>query len=170
MAVNYWEAFTFSFLATAAFGVLFQAPKKTLAISGVIGAVGWVIFVYMRKDLGYSSFYANLSATVILSLLSELAARVFKQPVTIFVIPGIIPIVPGLGMYMGMTQIIENRYEVGMNTLLTAGMDAGAIALGMMFMTSIFRVLKMSKDHKRLLAILRAKNEKKLKDADKSVK
>ncbi len=107
----------------------------------------------------YSSFYANFFATVALSLLSELAARVFKQPVTIFVIPGIIPIVPGLGMYKGMTKIIENNYEGGVNTLLTAGMDAGAIALGMMFMTSIFRVLKISRDHKRLLALVSAKNK-----------
>lgn len=162
MEVNYVEAFIFSFLAAASFGVLFQAPKKTLAISGLIGAVGWVIFIYMRKDLAYDSFYANLFATVALSLLSELAARVFKQPVTIFVIPGIIPIVPGLGMYMGMTKIIENNYDAGVSTLLTACMDAGAIALGMMFMASIFRVIKISKDHKRLLEILKAKNEKNL--------
>lgn len=154
MAINYLEAFGFSFLATVAFAVLFQAPRKSLAVSGVIGAVGWVVFVYVRKDLEYSSFYANLFATISLSLLSELAARVFKQPVTVFVIPGIIPIVPGLGMYNGMAQIIENHYDQGMNILLTAGLDASAIALGMMFMTSIFRVLKLSKDHKRLLQLL----------------
>lgn len=149
MAINYWSAFIFSFFAAVAFGVLFQAPRKSLVIGGVIGAVGWVVFVYVRKDLEYSSFYANLFATIILSLLSELAARIFKQPVTIFVIPGIIPIVPGLGMYNGMAQIIENHYDKGVNILLTAGMDASAIALGMMFMTSLFRVLKLSKDNKR---------------------
>ncbi len=154
MAINYFEAFVFAFLATVAFAVLFQAPRKSLAVSGVIGAVGWVVFVYVRKDLEYSSFYANLFATISLSLLSELAARVFKQPVTVFVIPGIIPIVPGLGMYNGMAQIIENHYDQGVNILLTAGLDASAIALGMMFMTSIFRVLKLSKDHKRLVQLL----------------
>lgn len=154
MAINYFEAFGFAFLATVAFAVLFQAPRKSLAVSGVIGAVGWVVFVYVRKDLEYSSFYANLFATISLSLLSELAARVFKQPVTVFVIPGIIPIVPGLGMYNGMAQIIENHYDQGVNSLLTAGLDASAIALGMMFMTSIFRVLKLSKDHKRLVQLL----------------
>lgn len=158
MAVNYLSAFGFAFLAAAAFAVLFQAPRRTLAVSGFIGAVGWIIFVYMRRGLEYDSFYANLFATVALSLLSELAARIFKQPVTIFVIPGIIPIVPGLGMYQGMTQIIENHYDVGVSVLLTAGMDASAIALGMMFMASLFRVLKMSKEHKRLLQLLRARD------------
>ena len=41
-----------------------------------------------------------------------------------------------------------------MNILITTGMDASAIALGMMLMTSVFRVIKISKDHKRLLQLL----------------
>lgn len=154
MPVNYAEAFIFAFLSTAAFAVLFQAPRRTLAISGFIGAVGWVVFSYMRKDLEYDSFFANLCATVVLSLLSELAARIFKHPATTFVIPGIFPIVPGLGMYNGMAKLIENNYEVGVNTLLRAGMDAAAIALGMMFMASFFRVLKLSKEQRRLSRLL----------------
>lgn len=159
VGINYFTAFGFAFIATAAFGILFQAPRKSLPVSGFIGAVGWVVYCYIRKDLAYDSFYAMLFATVALSLLSELAARIFKQPVTIFVIPGIIPIVPGLGMYRGMAAIIENNYETGMNILITTGMDASAIALGMMLMTSVFRVIKISKDHKRLLQLLHKENK-----------
>ena len=155
MEINFFSAFVNSFLAAAAFGVLFQAPKRTLVISGLIGAVGWVTFVYLGKVTGYSSFYANLFATVVIALGSELGARVFKQPVTVYVIPGIIPLVPGLGMYRGMNMIIQNSYEMGMNTLIIAAMDASAIALGMMFMASFFRVLKISKERKILLAAVR---------------
>lgn len=151
MALDYPVAFVFAFIATATFAVLFQAPFRSLPVSGVIGGVGWIIYTYMRQDWEYNSFYANLAATVVLSLLSELAARIFKGPTTIFVIPGIIPLVPGLGLYQGISQIIENRYEQGVNFLVTAGMDASAIALGMMFMTSLFRVLKISKENKSLL-------------------
>ena len=155
MEINFFSAFVNSFFAAAAFGVLFQAPKRTLVISGLIGAVGWVTFVYLGKVAGYSSFYANLFATVVIALGSELGARVFKQPVTVYVIPGIIPLVPGLGMYRGMNMIIQNSYEMGMNTLIIAAMDASAIALGMMFMASFFRVLKISKERKILLAAVR---------------
>lgn len=160
MAINYWSAFGFAFLAAAEFAILFQGPKKSLPISGIIGAVGWVVYIYIRKDLEYDSFYAMFFATVALSLLSELAARLFKQPVTVFVIPGIIPIVPGLGMYRGMAAIIENNYDTGVNILITTGMDASAIALGMMLMTSVFRVFKLSKDHQRLLSLLHEEKKK----------
>ena len=114
----------------------------------------WVVFLYVRREMGSSSFYANICATLILSLLSELAARIFKQPATVFVIPGIFPIVPGLGMYNGMAQLIENNYEQGINILLTAGLDAAAIALGIMFTGSFFRVLKISAERKRFLQLL----------------
>lgn len=144
MVMGLYESFVYSFLATIAFAVLFQAPRRTLIISGVIGAVGWVAFVYLRQHLEYNSFHANFFATISLALISELSARIFKQPATVFLIPGIIPLVPGLGMYQGMKQIIEKSFESGMNTLLTAGIDSAAIALGIMLSASIFRVLKMS--------------------------
>lgn len=148
MVMGLYESFLYSFLATIAFAALFQAPKRTLITSGVIGAIGWVVFVYLRQHLEYNSFHANFIATVVLSLVSELSARMFKQPATVYLIPGIIPLVPGLGMYRGMKEIIEKSYGNGVNTLLTAGTDAAAIALGIMFVASIFRVLKMSANKK----------------------
>ena len=154
MPIDYVSALGFSFSTTVAFAVLLQAPRKTLPISGIIGAVGWVVFLYVRREMGSSSFYANICATLILSLLSELAARVFKQPATVFVIPGIFPIVPGLGMYNGMAQLIENNYEQGINLLLTAGLDAAAIALGIMFTGSFPRLIKISAERKRFLQLL----------------
>lgn len=143
-----YESFVYSFLATIAFAVLFQSPKRTLILSGVIGAIGWIVFVYLRQHLEYNSFYSNFVATFVLALNCELCARIFKQPATVFLIPGIIPLVPGLGMYQGMKEIIEKSFSSGMNTLLTAGTDAAAIALGIMFTASIFRVLKMSTNKK----------------------
>ena len=87
-----------------------------------------------------------MAAALAVALLSELAARAVKAPVTVFVIPGIFPIVPGLAMYNGMTMIIEKQYDVGMSLLLQAGMDASAIALGIMFIGSLFRVIKIKRE------------------------
>ena len=57
-------------------------------------------------------------------------------------------------MYKGMAQLIENKYELGINLLLTAGLDAAAIALGIMFTGSFFRVLKISSERKRFVQLL----------------
>ncbi len=144
-------SFIFAFIATMAFAILFQSPKKILLTDGLIGAVGWIVFIGIRAELDYSSFYANFFAAMALALLSELSARIFKQPATVFVIPGIIPLVPGLGIYKGMFAVINNDYSGGMSILLTAATDSCAIAVGLMLISSLFRVLKMRKDRRFLL-------------------
>ncbi len=148
MAVNFCETFFFAFTATVAFGVLFQAPRTTLPVSGLIGAAGWLLFSFLRQDMDSNSFVANCLAALLIALASELAARLFRQPATTFIVPGIIPLVPGLGMYQGMSRIIAKNYDSGISTLLTAVTDAAAIALGIMFITSVFRVFKMRKNRR----------------------
>lgn len=149
MEIDYLTAFFFAFLATCGFGFILQVPLKALQTSGIIGAIGWVVFIHIARTMGSSTAYANFTATVIIALVSELAARISKQPVNIYVIPGIIPLVPGLGMYQGMTQIISGHYEYGMNILMHAGSDAGAIAMGMMLVTSIFRMFKITNEQRK---------------------
>lgn len=149
MEIDYLTAFFFAFLATCGFGFILQVPLKALQTSGIIGAIGWVVFIHIARTMGSSTAYANFTATIIIALVSELAARISKQPVNIYVIPGIIPLVPGLGMYQGMTQIISGHYEYGMNILMHAGSDAGAIAMGMMLVTSIFRMFKITNEQRK---------------------
>ena len=180
-------AFGFACIATMAFAVLFQAPKKIVLIDGVIGAIGWVVFIYLRHELGYTSFVSNFCATISLALASELSSRIFKQPVTVFVIPGIVPLVPGLGIYQGMFAIINNEYNNGTSILLlvpglgiyqgmfaiinneynngtsillTAMTDSVAIAIGVMLVSSLFRVLKV---RRFMLQYRRSKRQMELK-------
>ncbi|MCQ2373336.1 MAG: threonine/serine exporter family protein [Phascolarctobacterium sp.] len=145
MEMSMFLHFFFSFIATAAFGVLFQAPKRTLAMCGLVGAIGWCIYKYLGTNLEYSSFYANFAATVALSVFAELFARVAKEPATIFIATGVIPLVPGLGLYKGMNMIIGSNYDQGVTILITAATDSMAIALGVMMVASILRVLHVRK-------------------------
>lgn len=154
MELNLFTTFLVATIATVAFGIMLNSPKKYVLVQGVIGAIGWCAYMVLKKDMGMSSFYANLVATLILSLASEISARIFKQPTTVFVIPGIIPLVPGLGMYQGMERIIQNYYNAGMTVLMTAITDAAAIALGVMMMTSIFRVLKLNRLTDQVVGII----------------
>lgn len=112
---------------------------------GLVGAIGWCIFKYLQVDLEYSSFYANLIATVVLSVLGEIFARTSREPATIYIATGVIPLVPGLGLYKGMNKIIMHAYDQGMDILITAATDSMAIALGIMLVVSMFRVLSLKK-------------------------
>ena len=142
---NLMKHFIFAFMATVAFGILFQAPKKILVQGGLIGAIGWVTFTILAKGMEYPSYLANFWATVAVQLLCEVSARIFKQPATVFNVPAIIPLVPGLGMYQGMRYIINNDYAYGSNIWMTTGLDACSIALGIMLVGGVFRALRLRK-------------------------
>ena len=149
MMLHYLQAFIFAFLATVAFGVLFQGPKRILWRSGLIGALGWVVFIGLKESFSVHSFSANFLATVLIALVSEIFARIWKEPVTVFEIPAIIPLVPGFGMYRGMNYILQDYVGYGSEVLLGAAMDACAIALGIMMVSGVFRALKTGSDMAR---------------------
>ena len=149
MMLHYLQAFVFAFLATVAFGVLFQGPKRILWRSGIIGALGWVVFIGLKELFAVHSFSANFLAAVLVALASELSARVWKEPSTAFEIPAIVPLVPGFGMYKGMTLILQDYVSYGSEVLLGAAMDACAIALGIMMVSGVFRALKTGSDMAR---------------------
>ncbi|MER2138643.1 MAG: threonine/serine exporter family protein [Succiniclasticum sp.] len=149
MMLHYLEAFVFAFLATVAFGVLFQGPKRILWRSGLIGGLGWVFFVGLKELFSIHSFSANFLATVLIALVSEVFARIWKEPVTVFEIPAVIPLVPGFGMYKGMNLILQDYVGYGSEVLLGAAVDACAIALGIMMVSGVFRALKTGSDMAR---------------------
>ena len=136
----------FSYIATTAFAVLFNAPRRTLIPAGLIGAVGWTVYLLMRDYLGYSSPLSIFCGTVVLSLMSELFARIYKQPVTIVAIPGIVPLVPGLPIYQGMYYMIMSAYSIGIEKLIKASLEASAISLGILLVSGLFRVFKVRRD------------------------
>ena len=41
--------FTFAFLATIGFAVYFSAPRVSLIPSGIIGGLGWLLYIFLFK-------------------------------------------------------------------------------------------------------------------------
>ena len=84
---------------------------------------------------------SNFVAALLVSYISEILARKLKQPAIIFIIPGIIPLVPGLGMYNTMLYLVQNDY----NNAIAKGADVlfvgGAISLGILVITSLVKTL-----------------------------
>ena len=91
--------FIFSFAVTAGFSIFFNAPKKSLIPCGIVGGIGWCTYVVMANSEYISNVFSMVIASAVISLLSEILARKLKYPSINFIIPGILPLVPGLGLY-----------------------------------------------------------------------
>lgn len=136
------RAFIFAFCSTIGFGILFHVPKKHILSAALVGAVGWVTYTYFMSS-GSGSVLACFAGSCVVALVSDLFSRTFKDAATIFIIPGILPLVPGAGMYYTMLAILEGDVErtasVGTETLLMAG----AIAVALLVVASVLKLLAL---------------------------
>ena len=81
-------------------------------------------------------------ATVVVALASNLFARILKAPVSIYLIPGILPLVPGLGMYRTVYYIINQDNSMAGYYFSNTMQIAGMIALAIFFIDTFFRMVK----------------------------
>lgn len=84
--------------ATWCFAVLYSAPKRQLIYCALTGAIGWIIYLSLRR-LGYSIIIYAFVSAFFLTLAARIFAIMNKTPVTVYMVPGIFPIVPGAGIY-----------------------------------------------------------------------
>lgn len=145
LAVTIFIKTLFSFFATVAFGKLFNCPRSCLYKAGFVGMVGFGVYIILLSGFGLSSMLSNFAGTVALSICSEIFARWYKQPVPIFSIPGVIPLVPGLPLYRAMNYTMLDSYSMGMHTFVSAALDAMAIAMGILLVSGLAKVYKTSR-------------------------
>ena len=126
-------------LATLGFSVVFNIHGKKLVPAVLCGTFGWALFLLVHHLTG-SRIISIFIASFFIGLYSEVAARLLKEPATLFIVPGIIPLVPGSGMYYTMAASIQGEISetlsIGMETLNTAG----AIAVGVAVAVSLRKI------------------------------
>jgi uncharacterized membrane protein YjjB (DUF3815 family) len=134
-----------SFIATGAFGILFNAPKQTLIKCGLIGTGGWIIYYYLDHN-NHNAVLATVAASIFVGVVSHVLAKVFKTPVIIYSVAGIIPLVPGGLAYDAMRNFVENDYNAALNLAAKAFMLSGSIAFGLVFSEVINQVVRKLSD------------------------
>lgn len=136
-----------SFIITFGFGILFNIKGKKLLFAALGGGLSWY-FYSLPLSLGLSEVSSLFISALVFSTYSEVLARIFKTPVTSFVICALFPLVPGSGMYYTMLATIngdlQNAVHLGINTLA----NAGTLALGVIFISTITSLIfRVKRNH-----------------------
>lgn len=131
----------FSFIATACFGVIFNAPTRALPFCGIVGSIGWTVYYLLMKIEGVTEIEASFLGAFIVALVAQIFARKFKTPMIIFNVAGIIPLVPGGVAYNTMRSIMEQNYNLGVQNGMRVFMISGAIAMGLVFAEVIVQLI-----------------------------
>ena len=133
----------FAFIATYCFGIMFNIKGKKLFFTSVCGSIGWATFLYTQQ-LGSSATVAYFYSAMAISMFSEIGARYLKTPVTSILICALIPLVPGGGMYYTMYRVIKSEPLEAFNRGIGAFSAAGALAMGIVFITSVTKAVKVN--------------------------
>ncbi len=131
----------YAFISTIGFSILFNTPKKNMIHSGLAGALGWITYVQTQDTL-QSVVFAAFAGAFVVGIMGEIFSRIYKIPETLFVVPGIIPLVPGYGIYYTMLKAVENDYSASLHAGIETFLVAIAIASAVISTTSIGRVMK----------------------------
>ncbi len=130
----------FSFIFTACFAVIFNAPTKAIPYCGFVGAIGWIIY-YVLIQINVTEVQASFIGAFVVAIVAQIFARRFKMPMIIFNVSGIIPLVPGGIAYNTMRNIVELDYNMGIQNGMRAFMISGAIAMGLVFAEVIIQLM-----------------------------
>ncbi len=138
-----WNLF-FAYLASLSFAFIFNLKAKTAFLSALGGSIGWLFYsqgLIMFQDVNTAYF----CGAVALSYYSEIMARKTKTPVTSYITPALIPLVPGNGLYQTMLQSIAGNYDGAIKGGLSTLMASGALAIGILMVFTLIKIYYLVK-------------------------
>lgn len=124
--------------AATLYGAATSVPRRALIGTGVVGALGWASYLSLRHAQ-LSLITATALSAVVVGVLGNLLAERNRTHSFLYVVPGIMPLVPGLTLYQGMLDLYNSNGPVMLVRAVAMGM---AIAAGITFGNVLVRPLR----------------------------
>ena len=137
-----------AFIGSWGFAMLFHVRRERLLLASLGGLLAWGAYLLMGfvSDQDVVRYFF---ASVALTVYAESMARVVKCPATLFLVTASIPLVPGGSLYRTMQFFMQNDLDAFSHQALTTMLLAVAIAVGMLFPTSVFQLLQRVRTQER---------------------
>ena len=119
----------------------FNTRYSHAVISGILGVMSYFLYLIIRERLGNEAL-GFFVGTVAVAFASEILAVLMKNPATVFLLSGLLPLVPGGGLFYMMRDAVQKRFTESFNTGYQTVMSAAAIALGVAVVSSVFRIVQ----------------------------
>lgn len=125
--------------------IFLEAPANLRFRIPVIDVVGWLVYLiavdYLQWTLPVSTYISSL----VIAIMSHVFARRYREPVTVFFLPGFFTLVPGGGMYRTALAFIQAETTTGVRELGTTMFIALSIALAVFTVDSFVNVIYNNK-------------------------
>lgn len=132
-------SFILSCFAGASFAYFYYISKYDIIWTALLAGCGWTVYLVSGSMVAYQAF-PYFAGALFVGLFSELFAVIFKKPATVYIVSGIIPLVPGGGMYEIMRYSMTGNLAQADLALFNTLSAAAAIAVGIAVASSIARL------------------------------
>jgi uncharacterized membrane protein YjjB (DUF3815 family) len=146
--MNEWIQVLTGALGSFGFGILFNLRGRKLTIITLGGLISWSVFLLLERWIPGESARYFLSMVVI-SVCAEIFARVEKTPTTTFLVPCVIPLIPGSALYYTMNYALKEQWDLFLQKAFYTLELALSLALGIIAVTTATRLLTLLHHRKR---------------------
>lgn len=141
--MEYILQFFYGFIASVAFSIIFQTPKRAFIFIGITGGLGWIVYRYLLITYNQTLLSAMM-ASIIIGIFSAIIAIVIKMPTITIYLPSLIPLVPGGGMYYTMYHLIMEEMDLFADRAVETTLIAISLATGIFVSTTVVNILNQS--------------------------
>ena len=127
--------------AAATLSYCSNISKKDIFWGGIVGGLGWFVYSLLIPNGGKAGTESYFWGSIAVALLSEVLAFLKKNPATIYLIPGLLPLVPGSGMFQTMQAAVQGNLDQTLHLALKTLTAAGATALAVAIIASLAKLL-----------------------------
>ena len=124
------------------FSVLFNVRGLKLILASLGGAFSWTLYLLVEPLFPSEMFRYFLSAAFV-AFYAEILARILKTPATTFLVPSIIPHVPGGSLYHTMRYALNREWGACLSQAVYTLSLALGLALGIIAVMSAFGVINV---------------------------
>lgn len=137
--------------ASVAFAVIFNVHGKKLGAIALGSGIGWIAYILLGLA-GVDEYLSYFLVATLISLFAEAMARILKAPATIFIVPSLIPLIPGAALYYTMAHAFggasDKFAEQAGHTLTLGAALAIGIIVSAVFMQVITREIQASRERR----------------------
>lgn len=127
-------------LGTIGFSLLFNVRGRKLFFGTLGGLLSWAAFLLLENWILSEALRYFLS-TAAITVYCEILARVEKTPTTTFLVPVVIPLIPGSALYYTMNYALKEEWRAFAAQAFYTLELALALAVGIIATTTLVRLI-----------------------------
>ena len=122
------------------FSLLYHIRGKKLLLAALGGGLSWALHLALAPVLPGEPIRYFLCACFV-AFYAEILARILKTPATTFLIPSMIPHIPGGSLYTTMRYALEKQWDLCLSQAFKTFKLALALAMGFVAVLMVFNVI-----------------------------